>query len=117
VEEAPRADVIWSSLRDLNVEVSIAVGQRETQETMDSYRPGLVVLDFSTVDSKGLEFLRHLKRDSASHGTLLLVVASFDELKDIEQVVHAGADEFIGRPVHNLELRKRVENLLRHQHP
>jgi DNA-binding response OmpR family regulator len=44
---------------------------------------------------------------------MVLMVTALNELGDIERAVRAGTDDFLSKPVHRVELVKRVENMLR----
>jgi PleD family two-component response regulator len=45
--------------------------------------------------------------------TLVMATCLFSELHEIERIVEAGVDEFLSAPIHDAELRQRVDNLLR----
>jgi len=64
----------------------------------------------------GFEVCKKLKDDPATKGIMILMVTALNELGDIERAVNAGCDDFLSKPVHKLELLKRVDNMLKLRH-
>ena len=48
---------------------------------------------------------------------MILMVTALNEIGDIERAVNAGTDDFLSKPVNQVELLKRVENMLKHYIP
>ena len=44
---------------------------------------------------------------------MILMVTALNELGDIERAVTTGTDDFLSKPVNQVELLKRVENMLK----
>ena len=44
---------------------------------------------------------------------MILMVTALSDLGDIERAVAAGCDDYLSKPVHKLELLKRVENMIK----
>lgn len=44
---------------------------------------------------------------------MILMVTALNERGDIERAVQAGTDDFLSKPVNQIELVKRVENMLK----
>ncbi len=44
---------------------------------------------------------------------MILMVTALSELGDIERAVAAGTDDFLSKPVNQVELHKRIENMLK----
>jgi putative two-component system response regulator len=61
----------------------------------------------------GLEVCRRLKSDPATRLTPVVLVTGLSDLQHRIQGIEAGADEFLSKPVHPLELRARVGSLTR----
>jgi CheY-like chemotaxis protein len=47
---------------------------------------------------------------------MVLMVTALNEPGDIERAVLAGCDDFLSKPIHKLELLKRVEVMLKLRH-
>jgi putative two-component system response regulator len=75
-----------------------------------------VLLDVTMPQLDGLEVCRRLKSDPATRFTPVVLVTGLSDLHDRIKGIEAGADEFLSKPVHPLELRARVGSLTRMKH-
>ena len=78
--------------------------------------PDVVLLDVTMPKLDGLEVCRRLKADPATRFTPVVLVTGLSDLQDRIKGIEAGADEFLSKPVHPLELRARVGSLSRMKH-
>ena len=76
----------------------------------------MVLLDVTMPHLDGLEVCRRLKNDPATRFTPVVLVTGLSDLQDRIKGIEAGADEFLSKPVHPLELRARVGSLTRMKH-
>ena len=81
---------------------------REHRETLS-----IVLLDLMMPGIDGYEVIRRLKSNPETAGIMILMVTALGELGDIERAVKAGCDDFLSKPVNQLELLKRIDNLLK----
>jgi DNA-binding response OmpR family regulator len=89
------------------------------QQTIDVARkeiPDLILLDIMMPKLSGYEVCQKLKTDATTRRIPVLVVTALKEMGDIQKAVDAGADDFLTKPVHRLELKTRVRSLLRVRH-
>ena len=77
------------------------------------HRPDVVILDVDMPCLTGYEVCRRVKADPAVRLTPVMLVTGLSDLSDRIQGIEAGADEFLSKPVHTLELRARVRSLSR----
>jgi DNA-binding response OmpR family regulator len=70
-----------------------------------------IVLDLGLPDRDGMEFLRELRRRGRT--TPVMVVTARNRLADRVGALHAGADDFLGKPFSTDELIARLHVLLR----
>jgi putative two-component system response regulator len=80
------------------------------------FHPDVVLLDVTMPRLDGLEVCRRLKSDPATRLTPVVLVTGLTDLQDRIKGIEAGADEFLTKPVHPLELRARVNSLTRMKH-
>jgi putative two-component system response regulator len=78
--------------------------------------PDVILLDVTMPRLDGLEVCRRLKSDPATRLTPVVLVTGLSDLQDRIKGIEAGADEFLSKPVHPLELRARVGSLTRMKH-
>jgi putative two-component system response regulator len=92
----------------------IDVGDGEAAlAAVHKHHPDVVLLDVTMPQLDGLEVCRRLKSDPATRLTPVVLVTGLSDLQDRIKGIEAGADEFLSKPVHPLELRARVTSLSR----
>ncbi len=124
-EEQPRSRILIADDNDANVELmeaylselncdtEVAVDGQDTLDKVASFEPDMILLDIMMPKLSGFEVCQQLKSDPATNGILILMVTALNEQGDIERAVEAGTDDFLSKPVNQLELLKRVEIMLR----
>jgi two-component system, OmpR family, alkaline phosphatase synthesis response regulator PhoP len=80
------------------------------------WQPDLILLDIMMPKLSGYEVCQKLKSDKATRTIPILMVTALNEKNDIEKAVQAGCDDFLTKPVNQLELKTRVRSLLRVRH-
>ncbi len=106
-------ELIEAYLDGVECETEFSMDGADTLEKVASFQPDLVLLDVMMPKLSGFEVCRKLKDDSATRGTMVLMVTALNELGDIERAVDSGTDDFLSKPVNKVELVKRVENMLK----
>ena len=90
---------------------------RDGQEVLDALAagplPDLILSDVMMPRVNGYEMCETLKRDPRTAMVPIVLVTGLNEIKDKIHGLEAGADDFIHKPFHPLELRARVKSLLR----
>lgn len=97
-------------------DIIMAVDGQETLDMARSEMPDLILLDIMMPKMSGYEVCQQLKSDTKTQNIPVLMVTALKETGDIEKAVSAGADDFLTKPVHRLELKTRVRSLLRVKH-
>jgi putative two-component system response regulator len=97
-------------------EVISAADGAAALEAVQRHRPDVIVLDVTMPFVDGLEVCRRLKADPDTRLTPVVLVTGQTGLDDRIKGIEAGADEFLSKPVHPLELRARIRSLSRVKH-
>ncbi|MCL4423928.1 MAG: response regulator [Firmicutes bacterium] len=75
--------------------------------------PDLILLDVMMPGIDGFEVCRRLKDDEATRFIPIIMVTALDESRAWLEGVKAGADDFLTKPINELELTTRIRSLLR----
>ena len=106
-------ELLDAYLAGLDCEVDFAVDGQDTLDKVQSFKPDLILLDIMMPKLNGFEVCQQIKSDSELKRTMILMVTALNERGDIERAVQAGTDDFLSKPVNQIELVKRVENMLK----
>lgn len=109
-------ELLEAYLSDDGHEILMAADGQETLDVARREMPDLLLLDIMMPRMSGYEVCQKIKEDEQTRRIPVLVVTALKELGDIEKAVAAGADDFLSKPVHRLELKTRVRSLLRVRH-
>jgi two-component system alkaline phosphatase synthesis response regulator PhoP len=106
-------ELLDAYLSELDCEIDFAVDGQNTLDKVASFNPDLILLDVMMPKFSGFEVCSQIKSASATAGIMVLMVTALNERGDIERAVKAGTDDFLSKPVNQVELLKRVENMLK----
>ena len=106
-------ELLDAYLAALDCEVDFAVDGQDTLDKVQSFQPDLLLLDIMMPKLNGFEVCQQIKSDPELKRTMVLMVTALNERGDIERAVQAGTDDFLSKPVNQIELVKRVQNMLK----
>jgi two-component system cell cycle response regulator len=94
-------------------EVLTASNGPDAIETCENGKVDVVLLDVMMPDMDGFEVCRRLKSDPATSHIPVVMVTALDQVTDRVRGLEAGADDFLTKPVNDLQLMTRVKSLVR----
>jgi len=106
-------ELLEAYLASVECEVRVAVDGQDALDKVAEFEPDLILLDVMMPKLSGFEVCEKLKQDPATRRIMVLMVTALNERGDIERAVQSGTDDFLSKPVNQVELIKRVENMLK----
>lgn len=107
-------EVLQEGLRASGYHAEWVTSLRRARQELRTQRWDLVITDVRLPDGSGLELCSELR---SSAETPVIVVSAADTVQDRVAGFEAGADDYVVKPMHLAELRKRVEAVLRRARP
>jgi len=77
--------------------------------------PGLVLLDVMLPKIDGFELLRRIRSKERTKTLPVMMVTSFSRERDAARGRELGANDYIVKPLHELDFLKRVEHIIEDQ--
>ncbi len=112
-DEPVNQELLEAFLINENYALEFANDGQETLQKTATFKPDLILLDVMMPKLSGFEVCEKLKSDPETADIMILMVTALSELGDVERAVNVGCDDYLSKPIHKLELLKRVENMLR----
>ncbi len=94
-------------------EVRTASSGRAALEICDEGQTDIVLLDVMMPEMDGFEVCRRLKSNPRTAHVPVLMITALDQTSDRVQGLQAGADDFLTKPVDDIQLMARVKSLVR----
>src|SRR5690242_10787458 len=94
-------------------EVLTASNGADALEICETGKIDVVLLDIMMPGMDGFEVCRRLKLDPATAHIPVVMVTALDQVADRIRGLEAGADDFLTKPVNDLQLMTRVKSLVR----
>lgn len=94
-------------------QVHTAASGREALEICQNGEIDIVLLDVMMPEMDGFETCRRLKGDVRTHHIPVVMVTALDQPSDRVKGLEAGADDFLTKPVDDVQLMARVKSLVR----
>lgn len=114
-EEANR-NLLREILRPLGYQVREAADGEEALAAVAECAPDLVLLDLMMPRRNGYDVCRELKSDPRTRLVPIIILTTLEQLQDKIKAIDLGADDFLNKPFHTVELTARVRSLLSLKH-
>ncbi|MBI5747130.1 MAG: response regulator [Nitrospirae bacterium] len=105
--------ILEDYLKPLGYRVVKARNGTEALAQVKSEKPDIVLLDIMMPDIDGYEVCRRVKENPDSRDIPVVMATSLEETEDLVKALEYGADEFLTKPVNEIEIRARVKSLLK----
>lgn len=112
-DEPFNQELLEAFLIDEDYELEFANDGLDTLAKVKSFQPDLILLDVMMPKLSGFEVCQKLKSDPSTSGITIIMATALSDLGDIERAVNVGCDDYLSKPIHKLELLKRVQNMLK----
>lgn len=112
-DEPNNFDVIEIFLAESGYELYYANSGQEALSSIAVFQPDIILLDIMMPDLDGIEVCQRIKRSPDGQMIPIIMVTALSAKEDLARCLAAGADDFISKPVNAIELRARVQSMLR----
>ena len=112
-DEPFNRELLEAFLSEGNYELEYAADGQETLDKTASFKPDLILLDVMMPKLSGFEVCEKLKKEPETSSVMILMVTALSDLGDVERAVAVGCDDFLSKPINQIELLIRVETLLK----
>jgi two-component system, sensor histidine kinase and response regulator len=112
-DEPDNFDVIQSLLPGEEYKLHYAISGKHAITSLDKFDPDVILLDVMMPDLDGIEVCKQIKAMSKWQSVPIVMVTALSGKEDLARCLAAGADDFVNKPVNGIELRARVNSMLR----
>ena len=112
VEDEPSLrELMCRELQRENHVVERAATYREADEKLAGYSYDCILLDIMLPDGNGLRLLEELKRQGRREN--VIIISARDAIEDKVEGLELGADDYLPKPCHLMELSARIRSVAR----
>ncbi|MGF1523022.1 MAG: response regulator [Leptolyngbyaceae cyanobacterium] len=112
-DEVINFDVIEAMLSSQDYQLNYVDTGQEAINSLSLFQPDLILLDVMMPGMDGIATCRHIKAMENWRPVPIIMVTALNTKDDLARCLNAGADDFISKPINRVELRARVEAMLR----
>ena len=112
-DEPNNFDVIETFLSEQDYQLYYASSGDSALSILETVNPDLILLDVMMPGIDGMEVCQRIKAMPKWESVPIIMVTALTGKEDLARCLNAGADDFIGKPVNSVELRARVNSMMR----
>jgi two-component system, sensor histidine kinase and response regulator len=112
-DEPDNFETIEAMLDGRNYNLHYVSCGREALDALDILKPNLILLDAMMPEMDGIEVCQQIKAIPQWQAVPIVMVTALSGKADLSRCLSMGADDFICKPLDPLELRARVQSMLR----
>lgn len=110
VEDNPDNMVTIKAILGDKYEIYEAVDGEKGLEMINLVHPNLILLDMALPKIDGLEVLKRIKADIKTQHIPVIALTAKAMIEDKEEILQAGCDAYVTKPVGHLEILTKIEN-------
>jgi DNA-binding response OmpR family regulator len=103
--------VLNSILVQSGFEVKVASTGQGGLEIANTYKPNVILLDLMMPMMNGYEILERVRANNELNATAVIVISARSNTKDQQRAFDLGANDYLVKPVHPIELINRIQEL------
>jgi signal transduction histidine kinase len=112
-DEPNNFDVIETFLYQENYQLFYAQNGKKAIASLERVKPDVILMDVMMPEMDGLEACQLIKENSPWQSVPIIMVTALTSKEDLARCLAVGADDFISKPINGLELRARINSMLR----
>jgi DNA-binding response OmpR family regulator len=112
-DEPDNFDVLEALLGSESYQLHYVSNGQEAIDSLEVFNPDLILLDVMMPGLDGIEVCKWIKSLPEWEALPIIMVTALTDKEDLARCLKAGADDFISKPVNSIELRARVNSMLR----
>lgn len=112
-DEAHNFDVVQSYLGLIDFDIHYASGGIKGLERLTRLPIDIILLDLMMSDLNGIEVCHRVKASPEWKSIPIIMITSLTDSTDLARCIAAGADDFIRKPVTQIELQARIGSMMR----
>ncbi|MBD2196430.1 MULTISPECIES: hybrid sensor histidine kinase/response regulator [Calothrix] len=106
-------DVIETLLSEQDYLLHYAASGQQAIASLNLFQPDVILLDVMMPGMDGIEVCRKIKAIPQWQSVPIIMVTALTGKEDLARCLDTGAEDFISKPVNQVELRARVQSMLR----
>ncbi len=112
-DEPDNFDAIEALLPNESYQLHYASNGENAIAALDKFDPDVILLDVMMPGINGIDVCKRIKLMSKWQAVPIIMVTALSSKEDLARCLAAGANDFLSKPLHGLELRARVNSMLR----